>query len=185
MYFAWLLCWSCCFGSCVLVCSACFALLVVVGGGVRRRRHHFRCCCWLMLSILFLLRLFSVAHTCFVFSFCLLRRAFRAQPRLLELHGGSPLACKSRSSATEQTLTLSNQQGPKTNFGRVCLTFWLASPFVSGEVSVGGELNCDRSKKYMIVWHPHGFITWVPPAGISASRVFRNEHLQKELYISA
>ncbi|CAJ1365329.1 unnamed protein product [Effrenium voratum] len=30
------------------------------------------------------------------------------------------------------------------------------------EVSVGGELNCDRSKKYMIVWHPHGFITWVP-----------------------
>ncbi|CAK9030079.1 unnamed protein product [Durusdinium trenchii] len=31
------------------------------------------------------------------------------------------------------------------------------------EVSIGGEgLACDRSRKYMIVWHPHGFITWVP-----------------------
>ena len=31
------------------------------------------------------------------------------------------------------------------------------------EVSSGGEgFACDRSRKYMLVWHPHGFITWVP-----------------------
>jgi len=31
------------------------------------------------------------------------------------------------------------------------------------EVSTGGEgLACDQSRKYMLVWHPHGFITWVP-----------------------
>lgn len=46
------------------------------------------------------------------------------------------------------------------SFGFHCVRVEAA---IQGEVSIGGEgLACDRSRKYMIVWHPHGFITWVP-----------------------
>jgi len=50
-----------------------------------------------------------------------------------------------------------------TGLLRYCEKPWAAIPSLLAFVSTGGEgLACDQSRKYMLVWHPHGFITWVP-----------------------